>query len=66
MSNEMQALRGELLAWQAMAKEAIKLLTPDQLAQVIRFANPGLQRIADPEARAAAAKVLAAVSRGTL
>lgn len=58
-----EQLRGELLAYQALAIEALKLLTPDQRNQVFRNAAPGLNRLSGAAAQGAASKTYADLRR---
>lgn len=56
-------LRGQLAAWEAIAREALKLLTPDQIRQIQSSVHPGLVRGANEQARGAASIVVASLSR---
>lgn len=47
-------VKGQLLAWEALAREAFKLLTPEQREQAKQAVIPGCSRV-KPDAVAAAA-----------
>lgn len=58
MDNE---TKGQLIAWEALAREAFKLLTPEQREAAKQGAMPACTRLADRAVSAAATKALQAM-----
>jgi len=51
---------GKLIAWEAVAREALNLLTPEQRMLVVRMAGPACSR-REPPVAAAATEVLRSI-----
>lgn len=53
-----KATEGQLIAWEALAREAFKMLTPEQREAAKRLALPTCLRRSDDTVAAAASKVV--------